>query len=475
MNAPLGYMLLPALAAAMAYAVFPSRPRTTVAGATVFVLALAIGATAIPLDDPLRFLGASFPISGTFIFLGRQFIFSPSLRSALMFLYLGCGSFFAGCLSFHPDRYFLPVGLVVLSLLSASLFVQPPLYAAFFLLLSVTLLSLLLSDPSHPSPRGAVRWISYSVFGMLFLLLVGSKLASLASPPSDPAFLRPTLLLLCFGFGLLLAFPPFHFWLPDISDDSPPYSVAFTLSIYIGGVIFFLLRFLDGFPLLRSSADLYLLIQAGGAGMCIVGSLFSLFQTRLGRVFGYLSLSNLGAILLAISLNQPAGLAIALILLVLRGFSLVVWGISFHAIRPLRSTDTIDHLRGMVFSRPISCSGSILSALSLTGVPGLLSFPGYWALLKLLAGPSLGAVSPSIVPLVLFSSVLMGSFSLFRFARSMLQAPITVVSPLEKEGVYRTVVVFSLAIFFLIGLFPQWLFPLISKAAYAFTTVITNK
>jgi NADH-quinone oxidoreductase subunit N len=474
MNAPLGFMLLPVVSAGIAYMVFPYRPRVTIAGVAIFTFASAFVASVIPLDEPLKFLGASFPISGSFDFLGRQFVFSPSLRFALLFLYLGGGAFFAGCLSFHPDRQFLPIGLFVLSLLSASLFVQPPLFAAFFLLLSVAFLSLLLSDPSHPSPRGAVRWISYSVFGMLFLLLVGSRLAALTSPPSEPASLRPILLLLCLGFGLFLAFPPFHFWLPDVADDSPPYVVAFILSIYTGGVIFFLLRFLSGFSWLRSSPDLFLLLQAGGAGMCFMGACFSVFQTRLGRAFGYLSLCNLGAILLALSINQPAGVEIAVVLLVLRGFSLFVWGLSFRAIRSQHAADSIEHLRGMVFSRPISCAGSVLSALSLAGAPGLLSFPGYWSLLRLLSSSSPGGVAPLAASLLLFFSMLLGSISLFRFAHAMLQAPMASSSPLEKEGFFRSILLFSIGALFFFGLFPQTIIPWIERTAFDFTNAVIN-
>jgi formate hydrogenlyase subunit 3/multisubunit Na+/H+ antiporter MnhD subunit len=80
---------------------------------------------------------------------------------------------------------------------------------------------------------------------MPFLLLAGSELAILAGLPIDPLRAQPITILLSVGFGLLLAFPPFHFWLPDAADESPPYSVALILSLYFGAVLFFLLRFLD--------------------------------------------------------------------------------------------------------------------------------------------------------------------------------------------------------------------------------------
>jgi len=371
MNAPAIFLITPGLAAFAAYGFFPRRSRLTIFLAVLYSLFLAFTASAIPLGAPWIILGHPLPVSNTLSFLGRSFTFNPEVRPVIMFLCLGAAALLAGSMAVTSNRILIPVLLLVLSLLFASLFIQPFLYASFFLFLSVVLLSLLLSDASHPSPRGAVRWISYSVFGTLFLLLAGSGISLYSNLPADPAKLEPILIQLCLGFGLLLAFPPFHFWLPEVSDDSPPYSVSLVLSLYVGGVIFILLRFLDGFSWLRQSSSVYLVFLLAGSGMCVLGSSLSLVQSRLGRCVGYLSLSNLGVVFLSLSIAGPIGVKGGLVLLALRGLSLLVWGVSFHTLRPKQASDHIADLRGRAFSSPIAFSAALLSGLSLVGVPGL--------------------------------------------------------------------------------------------------------
>jgi formate hydrogenlyase subunit 3/multisubunit Na+/H+ antiporter MnhD subunit len=465
------FMLLPAAAAIAAYLFFPLRPRLVILLSALGAAGMAWFASTIPLDAPLTILGAAVPVSGSFTLLGRSFSFDPGMRSAVTFLFFGGGAMFAGSLAVPANRFFLPIGMIVLGLFSASLFVQPFLFAAFFLYLSVLALSLLLSDPSHPFPRGAVRWIAYSAFGVLFLLLAGSELSVLDSLPPDAAALQSLLLRLCLGFGLLLSFPPFHFWLPDVVDDSSPYSVSFILSLYIGSVLFLLLRFLDGFEWLRQSSEIHIALQAGGAGMCLAGAFFSVFQNRLGRCVGYLSLCNLGAILMGLSVGGPVGVTSALVLLAARGFSLLVWGVSFHALRPKHSGDRMEDLRGVAFSRPLAFSAALLSGLSLVGTPGLISFPPTWALLRSLASSSAPAFSLLSVLSLLFS-LAAGVLSIFRFARPMVGFSVALPLSAEKGRLLRLFLVVSMGLLFLLGIFPQLYLPWISKAADAFQNIL---
>jgi NADH-quinone oxidoreductase subunit N len=472
MNAPALYLAFPIAAAVGAYFLFPLRPRSAIFISTVMAAGMAWLASALPLDAPLTILGYSISVSGSFSLLGRQFIFDPSLRSAVLFLFVGGAALFGGSLAIPRNRLLVPVGWVILSLFSASLFVRPFLYAAFFLFLSVLFLSLLLSDPSHPVPRGAIRWISYSALGMMFLLLAGSELSTLDNLPSDPSNLQSLLVELCLGFGLLISFPPFHFWLPDVVDDSSPYSVSVILSLYIGAVIFLLLRFLDGFSWLRLSPEIYLALQIGGAGMCLVGGFFSVFQNRLGRSIGYLSMCNLGALLFSLSIPGPAGAQTAMVLLAARGFSLLVWGVSFHALRPTHASDRLEDLRGVASTRPLAFSAALLSGLSLVGAPGLISFPPLWALLREI---NLRAITGSLgilLPLSLLVSLAAGVLSVFRFARPMLHFAVSLPMSIEQSRSLRVFLLASIFLLVFLGLFPQAYLPWVAKSANAFVNIM---
>jgi len=472
MNAPAIFLVTPGLIALAAYGLYPGRSRWTTVLAVLFALLLAFASSLIPLGAPWIILGHPLPVSNTLSFLGRSFIFTSDVRPIIMFLCLGTAALLAGSLAVSTNRILIPVLLLVLSLLFASLFIQPFLYSSFFLFLSVVLLSLLLSDTSHPSPRGAVRWISYSVLGTLFLLLAGSGISAYSNLPADSVKMEPILIQLCLGFGLLLSFPPFHFWLPEVADDSPPYSVSLVLSLYVGGVIFVLLRFLDGFAWLRQSSAVYLVFLLAGSGMCVIGSSLSLVQNRLGRCVGFLSLSNLGVVFLSLSITGPVGLKGGMLLLALRGLSLLVWGVSFHNLRPKQASDHIADLRGRAFSSPVAFSAALLSGLSLVGLPGLFSFPAFWTVLRSVTDPG-SPGSPAVIPqLAILFSMVAGILSLYRFARPMMQVPLALSISRGGGRLFRALLLVSIGSIFLLGVFPQILSPWISNAASAFPNLL---
>jgi formate hydrogenlyase subunit 3/multisubunit Na+/H+ antiporter MnhD subunit len=302
--------------------------------------------------------------------------------------------------------------------------------------------------------------------------LAGSGISLYSNLPADPAKLEPILIQLCLGFGLLLAFPPFHFWLPEVSDDSPPYSVSLILSLYVGGVIFILLRFLDGFSWLRQSSTVYLVFLLAGSGMCVIGSSLSLVQSRLGRCVGYLSLSNLGVVFLSLSIAGPIGVKNGLVLLALRGLSLLVWGVSFHTLRPKQASDHIAVLRGRAFTNPVAFSAALLSGLSLVGLPGLFSFPAFWAVLRSVSNPG-SSGSPAVFPqLAILFSMSAGIVSLYRFARPMMQVPLALSISRGGGRLFRALLLVSIVSFFLLGVFPQILAPWVSRAASAFPNLL---
>jgi NADH:ubiquinone oxidoreductase subunit 2 (subunit N) len=473
MNAPAIFLIAPCLAAGAAYGLYTRRPRWIAVLAVIFTTLFALAASVIPLGASWTVLGRAVPVSDAFTFLGRAFIFHSAFRPIIIFIHLGTAALLAGSMAVSPNRNMIPVILLVQSLLCASLFIEPFLYASFFLFLSVILLSLLLSDATHPSPRGAVRWISYSVLGTLFLLLAGTGISLYSSLPADSAKLELLLVQLCLGFGLLLALPPFHFWLPDVADDSPPYSVSIVLSLYMGGVVLLLLRFLNEFSWLRDSSIIYFVFLVAGSGMCLVGSSLSLVQSRLGRCVGFLSLSNLGVVFLSLSLSGPVGIKNGMVLLTVRGISLLVWGISFHLLRPKHASDHIADLRGRAFSNPLAFSAALLSGLSLVGLPGLFSFPPFWVVLRSVTNPS-SPGSPAVLPqLAILFSMAAGVISLYRFARPMMQVPLALSLSRGGGRLLRGAILLSIVGFLIIGIFPQILTPWAAGAASAFTNLVS--
>jgi NADH-quinone oxidoreductase subunit M len=186
---------------------------------------------------------------------------------------------------------------------------------------------------------------------------------------------------------------------------------------------------------------------------------------------GYLSMINLGAILLGLSTAKPEGVESAMAMLATRGFSLVVWGITLQALRSKKQGDRLEDLRGLASTKPLSCAGAVLSGLALIGLPGLLSFPGFWAVLRSLS-PS-GVTSGTIWPLlILILSMAAGVVACLRFARVMLEASIGWPLPEEGGRSYRLLVGSSIVCFFLFGLLPQLFLPWVASFARAFTNLV---
>lgn len=469
MNSPLILIAVPFLGAVAAYGLYPSRPRLAKTVAILLSLALAGFALVFAPGRTPVFLGSVLSPQTSWSVLGRAFVFEPSARPALVFLHLAGAFLFLGTLAIPVHRTFLPVALGVLGLMAAALFVRPFLYAAIFLVLIASAFAALLSDAGHPFSRGAARLIAFVALGMPFTLLAGTELAGLPRIPEDPAQLQRVLILLGLGFAFFLSFPPFHFWLADVADDSPPYAVAFVLTLFHGAVIFFLLQFLNDYSWLRTIPQLFQTLQVAGVAMSLLGGILALAHDRLGQVTGDIALANLGTILIALATALPQGVEVALIMLALRGLAFGVWGLGLHLLREQGKGDSLEDLRGRVLTQPLACSATIVAALSLAGLPGLAGFPGLWGALRLLAVGQVGTPGGSGVVLAVVLSVGASVLALLRFARAMLSSEVPLNFNAGEGRLASLLLGLGTAAIVAIGIAPQWLLSLLARSALYFS------
>jgi formate hydrogenlyase subunit 3/multisubunit Na+/H+ antiporter MnhD subunit len=158
--------------------------------------------------------------------------------------------------------------------------------------------------------------------------------------------------------------------------------------------------------------------------------------------------------------------------LAIRGLSLLVWGVSFHTLRPKQASDQIADLRGRAFSNPVAFSAALLSGLSLVGIPGLFSFPAFYVVLRSVEYPG-SAGTPAVFPqLAILFSMVAGILSVYRFARPMMQVPLALSLSGAGGRLFRAILVVSIVSFFLLGVFPQFLSPWVSNAANAFPNLL---
>jgi formate hydrogenlyase subunit 3/multisubunit Na+/H+ antiporter MnhD subunit len=465
-NSALLLMLVPLVGGLTAYVVWPRNPRLATLSGALTSGVLALLTLWLPVGEPIRLLGFEIPVDQAFTILGREFIFETSGRPALVFLHLAGTFLFAGTLAVPMRRLFIPTSLSILGAMAAALFVRPFLYAAIFLALSAAAFGGILSDPDHPRSRGALRLLVFVVLGMPFILLAGSQLSLSGQIPSELDLLNRILVLLGIGFAFLMALPPFHFWVVDIADDSPPYAVAFVLTLFQGASLFFLLRFLAEFAWLRTIPQVHQAFGVAGAAMCLMGGGLALIQNRLGRLTGYAATANMGVILLALSSGKEAGTEAALVMLALRGLSLGVWGVALTVLRQRHPQDALTDLRGRAKEQPLASMAVVIAGLSLAGLPGLAGFSGHWATLQVLGAPA--ALANYAPLLAIAGSMIACELAYLRFASALLAGAGRLTFRREEGRMPALFLGAGMLMLILLGLLPQLVLPFIARSAILF-------
>ena len=136
---------------------------------------------------------------------------------------------FVGAESVGVARRLTPFGLIIISLLVASIAVQPFLYAALLIELSILVAVPLLSPLDQIPSRGVIRFLIYQTLGMPFILIAGWLSAGVEASPGDLALTIQSTTMLGLGFAFLFAVFPLYNWIPLLMEESSPYIVGFLL------------------------------------------------------------------------------------------------------------------------------------------------------------------------------------------------------------------------------------------------------
>lgn len=384
MNAPLLLFTATGLLGAAAVLL---RRRPTASAALVAVGSLATGALtlAAKLDEPLLVLGASIKFGSAWQVMGRSFVLDQSNRTAVGFLYLAVAFVFGGAWMARPERYLFSAGILGVGVVAASLMVRPFLFAAVFLELAAMGGVLMLVSPSHPSGRGALRMLSLYTLAMLAILLAGWMLDTVGVARGAPDVALRATLLLSIGFGVVMAVPPFHHWLPAASERAHPYSLAFVAMLLQSAGVFFLLKFLDGYEWLRTEAALFAAMRLAGTVMVVFGALAALSQRSFSRMLAYAVLTGYGVTLIAIGTQTAHGYQAALGMIGAHVVGLAVCALGLVRLQGIGPGDDVRVLQGAAYRAPLAAAASLIGVMSLGGFPLTAGFPPRWALLPLLA------------------------------------------------------------------------------------------
>ena len=449
MNAPTIWIIAPIAFAMLLLFITNQRVLSILGGS--FAVSLALIAQFAPIEEAMRIGAFSLKIDSSLNVLGRVLLIPPAEGSLLALIYGAAALWFFGAEASKTAPRIVPFGLMITGLMVASIAVEPFLFAALFIEMSILLAIPLLTSIYVPPGRGVVRFLIYQTLAMPFILLAGWLLAGVEASPGDLALAAQSAAMLGMGFAFLLAIFPLYNWVPLLMEEASPFIVGFLLWILPTITIIFGAGFLDRYSWLRSSPQLIIALRSVGLLMVVTGGLWAAFQRHLGRIMAYGAIAETGFSLLALSLDSKLGIPILFLLIPARALGLAVWSLSLTVIKENVETMRFAAVRGMLRITPMAGAGMVLAALSTSAFPLLAGFPARLALWESLARVSIsGALWMGIGIIGLLTSV-------FRSLAVISMAEEYTTWELRESPTQIFMLGLGMIGLFVLGLFPQTL------------------
>jgi NADH-quinone oxidoreductase subunit N len=411
MSAPLIWIFLPGLVSGILFLV-RRWERVVMLTGIIAALLLVLFAWQLPIGEAIETTGIpTFTIRESVNVLGRAFLLTNADQPILILIYLGAALWFGGAKIAGANRMFTPIGLAICGLLTASLAVEPFLYAALLIELAVLVSVPLLSPPGDRIGRGVLRYLTFLTLGMPFILFTGWLFVGVEASPGDPTAIFRAIVPLLLGFAFLIGIFPFHTWIPMIAEESHPYTAAFIFFVLPGVISIFGLSFLVRYPWLQSTPLMNVSLRLLGLLMVFTGGVWAAFQRNLARMMGYAVMVDIGLSLLAISLGTgslngqlaasgpeaPRSTGLFFALFPARAVGLTVWALALSTIRNHSFGQDFRSTQGLARKLPIASAALILAHFSFAGLPLLAGFPIQLALWSSLVAQSLPGALAGLV------------------------------------------------------------------------------
>lgn len=430
----------------------------------------------LPLEDSWQLANFTIELGSPLIILGREMILQSFDQLVIAFLFFTTGGLFLVAWRLLPHSNFFPIGLAIVAFLVAALMVEQVVYAALLVEMSAILTVFPLHEPATTEAKrgggtsavGGLRYMSYATLALPGLMITQLFLDLFAIFPNDQTLLNSAAVLLSISFAILFGAVPFQNWLSMVALDGSPPVVTFIFTVNLGAVWFMLLNYLRTYPWLAEQVPLASLFLWMGLLMMIIGGLLAAAQRQLGRLVGYATLVDNGAMLLALSTQKIEGVALATLLLIARPFALALMTLGLQGLRRLSGgADTYLALKGAAWRTPWRTFAFLIGGISLAGFPISLGFDARWGLYRLLAEENL-----TWALLALFGSagVMLG---LVRSLRVLLKRSHAVARPEEElfneDRIVLVIMIILILLTLFLGLFPQRISRMVYQMASWYT------
>jgi NADH-quinone oxidoreductase subunit N len=257
------------------------------------------------------------------------------------------------------------------------------------------------------------------------------------------------------GFGFKMGLVPFHMWLPDTYEGSPP-TIATLLAAGTkkAGFAAAIRVIVMGTVALNLEWTFALGIIA--VMTMTVGNVAAIMQKNLARMLAYSSIGHAGYILIGLSIAPFSSIGLQGSLFHILNHA-VMKGAAFIAVAGIVSTlaiANIEKLKGLGRKMPITSLGLVISLLALAGVPPL---NGFWSKLMLFGAAIDAGPLAAWAPWLAIAGILNSALSLAYYGwiiRKMYFEGETEKRVKEPKSVIA-VMIFSIIFIVSIGVYPD--------------------
>jgi NADH-quinone oxidoreductase subunit M len=265
------------------------------------------------------------------------------------------------------------------------------LFYVFFEAMLVPMYFMIGSFGEGPRQYAAVKFLLYSLFGGLLMLVAVIALyvysTESAATHHQGTFLFTQLLHVALSptvqkwlfLGFFIAFAikaplwPFHTWLPDASASAQPGAAVLMLGVMDKVGTYGMIRFcLELFPAAVSYFKVLIITLA--VISILYGAIVAIGQKSMKRLIGYTSVSHFGFIVLGIFALTSQGQAGATLYMVNHGFATGALFILAGFLISRRGSDRIEDYGGVQKVAPVLAGLFLISGLAGLALPGLSTF-----------------------------------------------------------------------------------------------------
>lgn len=258
------------------------------------------------------------------------------------------------------------------------------------------------------------------------------------------------------GFGFKMGLVPFHMWLPDTYEGSPPPITALLAAgTKKAGFAAAIRVVIIGMAALSVDWSLALAIIA--VMTMTIGNVAAIMQKSISRMLAYSSIGHAGYILIGLAVAPYSATALPGTLLHVLNHA-VMKGAAFVAIAGIVTALAVTHiekLRGLGRRMPITAIGITISLLALAGVPPL---NGFWSKLVLFGAAIDSGASVSWGPWLAIAGVLNSALSLAYYGwiiRKIYFEDDTKAKRVHEPRAVVAIMIFSIAFIVGLGVYPE--------------------